>query len=149
MTDENKFDVCVIGAGVAGGTLTAYLGKSGLKVAVIEKNLAEQERIVGELLQPGGVLILKELGLAHLLDGFDARQIEGYGLFMEGRHFKISYPQHGSEIVKGRGFRNGKFVQKIREYIAGIPGVSLFEGTRGRINRSREQSCEGEVYFER
>ena len=40
---------------------------------MIEKSLAEQERIVGELLQPGGVMKLKEMGLAHLLEDFDAR----------------------------------------------------------------------------
>ena len=45
MNDINQFDVCIIGAGVAGGVLAAYLGKHGLRVAVVEKSLAEQERI--------------------------------------------------------------------------------------------------------
>ena len=60
---EKKFDVCIIGAGVAGGALAAYLGKNNVRVAIIEKDLDEQDRIVGELLQPGGVLQLKEMGL--------------------------------------------------------------------------------------
>ena len=84
METENQYDVCIIGAGVAGGVLAAYLGNNGLKVAVVEKNLAEQERMIGELLQPGGVIKLQELGLEHLLHGLDAQAIEGYGLFMNG-----------------------------------------------------------------
>ena len=37
--------------------------QDGRKVHVIERDLSEPERIVGELLQPGGYLKLIELGL--------------------------------------------------------------------------------------
>ena len=101
MNDINQFDVCIIGAGVAGGVLAAYLGKHGLRVAVVEKSLAEQERMIGELLQPGGVIKLHELGLEHLLDELDAQQIEGYGLFMQGDNFKITYPVYKGKTITG------------------------------------------------
>ena len=122
---EKKFDVCIIGAGVAGGALAAYLGKNNVRVAIIEKDLDEQDRIVGELLQPGGVLQLKEMGLEHLLEGFDAQPVDGYALFLNGHSFRVAYPQQEN----GRGFRNGKFVQKIRAYIQSLPSVTVFEGT--------------------
>lgn len=120
-----KYDVCIIGAGVAGGALAAYLGRNNINVVVIEKNLAEQDRIIGELLQPGGVVQLKEMGLEHLLEGFDAQPVEGYALFLNGENFRISYPKKET----GRGFRNGKFVQKIRGYIQSLPNVTVIEGT--------------------
>jgi squalene monooxygenase len=123
-----KFDVCIIGAGVAGGAMAAYLGKHGLKVAVIEKSLTEQERIVGELLQPGGVLQLNEMGLGHLLEGFDAQRIEGYGLFLNGNQFNVGYPTDNSNALTGRGFRNAKFVGKIREYLFTLPNLTVIEG---------------------
>lgn len=41
--------------------------QDGRRVMVIERDLSEPDRIVGELLQPGGYLKLVELGLA----GFD------------------------------------------------------------------------------
>ena len=105
------------------------LANSNLRIAVIEKNLAEQDRIVGELLQPGGVLKLKEMGLEHLLEGFDAQQIEGYGLFMNGSNFKISYPSENGEVIKGRGFRKWKVcAEKILAHIAQLPNVTLIEG---------------------
>lgn len=137
MRTVEQYDVCIIGAGVAGGAMAAYLGKNGLRVAVVEKSLAEQERIVGELLQPGGVIKLKEMGLEHLLTGFDAQDVEGYGLFMNGDCFKIEYPEAETTTgFKGRGFRNGKFVQKIREYILSIPNVHVFEGSATELTES-------------
>ena len=133
MKTNKKFDVCIIGAGVAGGTMAAYLGKNGLSVAVVEKSLAEHDRIIGELLQPGGVMKLKEMGLEHLLDDFDAQEVKGYGLFMNGDCYQIPYPKEKGVPVTGRGFRNGKFVQKIREYILGLPGVTVFEGSANEL----------------
>lgn len=38
--------------------------QDGRRVRVIERDLSEQDRIVGELLQPGGYLKLMELDLA-------------------------------------------------------------------------------------
>ncbi|XP_056161134.1 squalene epoxidase 3-like isoform X2 [Syzygium oleosum] len=63
---ENGFgaaDVIIVGAGVAGSALAHTLGKDGRRVHVIERDLTEPDRIVGELLQPGGYLKLIELGL--------------------------------------------------------------------------------------
>lgn len=37
--------------------------QEGRRVKVIERDLTEPDRIVGELLQPGGFLKLQELGL--------------------------------------------------------------------------------------
>ncbi|RRT65551.1 hypothetical protein B296_00040988 [Ensete ventricosum] len=65
-------DVIVVGAGVTGSALAYTLGKSGFmslivqdgrRVHVIERDLVEPDRIVGEILQPGGCLNLFELGL--------------------------------------------------------------------------------------
>ncbi|RWW62018.1 hypothetical protein BHE74_00030879 [Ensete ventricosum] len=56
-------EVIIVGAGVAGSALAYTLGKDGRSVHVIERDLSEPDRIVGELLQPGGYLKLLELGL--------------------------------------------------------------------------------------
>ncbi|KAJ0101442.1 hypothetical protein Patl1_04853 [Pistacia atlantica] len=56
-------DVIIVGAGVAGSALAYTLAKDGRRVHVIERDLTEPDRIVGELLQPGGYLKLIELGL--------------------------------------------------------------------------------------
>ena len=43
-----------MGAGVAGASLAYALGVEGRRVLLLERDLSEPVRIVGELLQPGG-----------------------------------------------------------------------------------------------
>lgn len=56
-------DVVIIGSGVLGSALAATLARDGRQVTVIERDLKEPDRIVGELLQPGGCQALETLGL--------------------------------------------------------------------------------------
>lgn len=123
------YDVCIVGAGVAGSALAAFLGRNGKRVLVVEKDLSEQDRIVGELLQPDGVEKLKTMGLEFLLEGFDAQEIDGYAVFMDDRHIKVSYPEAGQAHFIGRGFRNGKFIQRMREYVQTLPSVTVLEAS--------------------
>ncbi|HXH18874.1 MAG TPA: FAD-dependent oxidoreductase, partial [Chitinophagales bacterium] len=83
-----EYDVCIAGAGVAGSALAWYLGRRGVSVAVVERDFSEPEKIIGELLQPGGVMKLAELGYRDVLDGLDAQLIEGYALFLGNSHFE-------------------------------------------------------------
>lgn len=125
---ENKYDVCIIGAGVAGGTLAAYLGKNGKNVVIIEKLMTESDKIIGELLQPGGVEMLHNMNMQHVLEGIDAQTIVGYGLFYKEERIRVSYPVKEDKLLTGRGFRYGKFISSIRENIKSVPSVKLIEG---------------------
>ena len=60
---SQETEVLVVGAGILGSAAAAALARDGRQVAVVERDLAEPNRIVGELLQPGGFLALKNLGL--------------------------------------------------------------------------------------
>ena len=57
-------DVVIVGAGIAGCAMAVALGKAGRSVLLLERSLKEPDRIVGELLQPGGVRALEKLGLS-------------------------------------------------------------------------------------
>ena len=127
MDGKVKYDVCIVGAGVGGATMAAYLGKAGKKVAIIERNLGERDVIVGELLQPGGVFKLKEMGLEFFLDDMDAQPVIGYSILHQGKRTMIRYPE-GQNLPSGFGFRNGKFVQNMRAYIQYLPNVNVIEG---------------------
>lgn len=126
---DSVYDVVIAGAGVAGASLAWYLGKRGINVAVIERDFSEPEKIIGELLQPGGVMKLQELGYTDILNGFDAQQIDGYALFNNGSHFSIPYPEMNGCRLTGRGFRYGKFISKLRSSLREIPSVTLIEGS--------------------
>ena len=60
---QEETEVVVVGSGVLGSALAAVLGKDGRRVTVIERDLREPDRIVGELLQPGGYQTVQGLGL--------------------------------------------------------------------------------------
>lgn len=52
-------------------------GKDGRRILLLERDLSQPDRIVGELLQPGGYLKLKELGLEQCVDNIDAVHVRG------------------------------------------------------------------------
>uniref|UniRef100_A0A803KYC7 Squalene monooxygenase n=1 Tax=Chenopodium quinoa TaxID=63459 RepID=A0A803KYC7_CHEQI len=139
-------DVIIVGAGVAGAALAYTLAKDGRRVHVIERDLSEPDRIVGELLQPGGYLKLIELGLEasdlefftvfiHLnlsdcVGNIDAQRVVGYGIFKEGKNIRMSYPlEQFHSDVSGKSFHNGRFIQRMREKAASLPNVRLEQGT--------------------
>ncbi|XVF15384.1 hypothetical protein REPUB_Repub09cG0147800 [Reevesia pubescens] len=123
-------DVIIVGAGVAGSALAYTLGKDGRRVHVIERDLTEPDRIVGELLQPGGYLKLVELDLEDCVEDIDAQRVLGYALFKDGRNTRMSYPLEKFHAdVAGRSFHNGRFIQRMREKAATLPNVQLEQGT--------------------
>ncbi|KAL8482090.1 hypothetical protein ACS0TY_028294 [Phlomoides rotata] len=123
-------DVIIVGAGVAGAALAHTLGKDGRRVRVIERDLTEPDRIIGELLQPGGYLKLIELGLQDCVEQIDAQRVFGYALFKDGKATRLSYPLEKFHAdVSGRSFHNGRFIQRMREKAASLPNVQLEQGT--------------------
>lgn len=60
---DDETDIVIVGSGVLGSALAAVLGRDGRRVIVVERDLTEPDRIVGELLQPGGCKALHQLGL--------------------------------------------------------------------------------------
>ena len=63
---EDNAEVIIIGCGVVGSALGISLARDGRKVTIIERDMREPDRIVGELLQPGGVEVLKKLNLERI-----------------------------------------------------------------------------------
>ncbi|XP_017971996.1 PREDICTED: squalene monooxygenase [Theobroma cacao] len=123
-------DIIIVGAGVAGSALAYTFGKDGRRVHVIERDLSEPDRIVGELLQPGGYLKLIELGLEDCVDDIDAQQVFGYALYKDGKNTRLSYPlEKFHSDVAGRSFHNGRFIQRMRQKAASLPNVTLEQGT--------------------
>ncbi|XVF21292.1 hypothetical protein REPUB_Repub12eG0077900 [Reevesia pubescens] len=127
---DESADIIIVGAGVAGSALAYTLGKDGRRVKVIERDLSEPDRIVGELLQPGGYLKLLELGLEDCVSEIDAQHVFGYALYKDGKSTKLSYPlQHFESDVAGRSFHNGRFIQRMRVKASTLPNVKLEQGT--------------------
>ncbi|KAG9138559.1 hypothetical protein Leryth_012905, partial [Lithospermum erythrorhizon] len=102
----------------------------GRRVRVIERDLSEPNRIVGEYLQPGGYLKLIELGLEDCVEEIDAQRVFGYALSKDGKSTRLPYPlEKFHSDVSGRSFHNGPFIQRMRQKAATLPNVRLEQGT--------------------
>ncbi|PPQ81167.1 hypothetical protein CVT26_010479 [Gymnopilus dilepis] len=123
------YDVVIVGAGIAGCALAHGLStlprSKPLRIALLERSLAEPDRIVGELLQPGGVLALESLGMESCLEGIDAIPEHGYCVWENGKSVHIPYITG----YTGRSFHHGRFIMKLRESARNSKGVELIECT--------------------
>ncbi|KAL8738711.1 MAG: hypothetical protein Q9181_000533 [Wetmoreana brouardii] len=148
--EHNESDAIIVGAGILGTSLAVTLARQGRSVILLEKSLKEPDRIVGELLQPGGVQGLEKLGLRDCLDDIDGIRVKGYEVIYYGSGVHIPYPANaageegregggafdgeksGIREVKrpeGRSFHHGRFIQKLRAAAMCEENISLIEST--------------------
>jgi squalene monooxygenase len=123
------YDVVIVGAGIAGPALAHALStlprSKKPRIALLERSLAEPDRIVGELLQPGGIKALRKLGLEECIEGIDAIPTYGYCVLDSPRSVRIPYP-NGHQ---GCGFHHGRFIMALRAAAKRAAGVDLIEAT--------------------
>jgi squalene monooxygenase len=152
---HHEADVVVVGAGILGCAVAVALGNQGRSVIVLERSLKEPDRIVGELLQPGGVQALEKLGLRDCLEDIDAVKVFGYDVIYYGNEVQIAYPgealaaedhetaakqdeERGTKRKRpeGRSFHHGRFVQQLRKKAMAHPNVTVVEATATGLVRS-------------
>ncbi|KAK2780697.1 Squalene epoxidase [Onygenales sp. PD_12] len=141
--EHHEADVLIVGAGIAGCALAVALGKQGRSVLLLERSLKEPDRIVGELLQPGGVRALEKLGLRHCLEDIDAIKVHGMDVIYHGSEVPIFYPKDAQgKPYMGRSFHHGRFIMQLREAARTTPNVTIVETTAVSVIHS---STENEV----
>jgi squalene monooxygenase len=145
---HHEADVVIIGAGILGCALAVAFSDQGRSVILLEKSLKQPDRIVGELLQPGGVAALEELGLADCLEDIDAIKVFGYDVIYHGDEVPIAYPENAASTAtetngeekksrpEGRSFHHGRFIQKLRERALKSTNVTVVETTASDLVRS-------------
>ncbi|KAL8874576.1 MAG: hypothetical protein Q9174_000103 [Haloplaca sp. 1 TL-2023] len=148
---HNESDVVIVGAGILGTSLAVTFARQGRSVILLEKSLKEPDRIVGELLQPGGVQALEKLGLRDCLEDIDATRVQGYEVIYYGQGVHIPYPanatgEEGGEggaftgefttkqekalkRPEGRSFHHGRFIQQLRAAAMREENISFIETT--------------------
>lgn len=131
ISSQNDPEVIIVGSGVLGSALAAVLSRDGRKVTVIERDLQEPDRIVGEFLQPGGYRVLKDLGLEDTVEDIDAQVIHGY--IIHDRESKsdvqIPYPLlEDNQVQSGRAFHHGRFIMSLRKAAMAEPNTKFIEG---------------------
>ncbi|KAJ9623358.1 Squalene epoxidase [Knufia peltigerae] len=137
---HHEADVVIVGAGVVGSALAVAFANQGRSVILLEKSLKEPDRIVGELLQPGGVEALTRLGLRHTLNDIDAIPVTGYTVIYYDEQVPIPYSviagqvsdnaekkQSGGGQFEGRSFHHGRFISKLRAAAMSHANITVFE----------------------
>ncbi|CAK7263118.1 Squalene epoxidase [Sporothrix epigloea] len=149
----HEADVVVVGAGVLGCALAFALADQGRSVLLLEHNMHEPDRIVGELMQPGGVASLQKLGLGECVEGIDAVACHGYHVVYDGEDIAIPYPpvdadgnvsmdayvpgsieekkrsnkRDDSITPKGCSFHHGRFILQLRRKCLAHPNITVVE----------------------
>ncbi|KAL9595007.1 MAG: hypothetical protein Q9219_006706 [cf. Caloplaca sp. 3 TL-2023] len=159
--EHHEADVVIVGAGILGTALAITLARQNRSVILLEKSLKEPDRIVGELLQPGGVQALEKLGLGECLEGIDAIRVKGYEVIYYGNGVEIPYPVNAAGDVKdgatkpaldreepgaekktnlkrpeGRSFHHGRFIQQLRAAAMREENISVVQSTVTNTVRS-------------
>ncbi|CAH8272065.1 unnamed protein product [Arabidopsis lyrata] len=130
--DGAAADVIIVGAGVGGSALAYALAKDGRRVHIIERDMREPERMMGEFMQPGGRFMLSKLDLQDFLEGIDAQKATGMAVYKDGKEAVASFPVDNNKFPydpSARSFHNGRFVQRLRQKASSLPNVRLEEGT--------------------
>lgn len=144
--EHHEADIVIVGAGILGCALAVALGRQGRSVILLEVSLKEPDRIVGELLQPGGVQALEQLGLEDCLEEIDAIQVNGYHVTYFGEPVKLDYPKDtpSSPAPLGRAFHHGRFVMRLRQAAMDCPNVTVIETkATGLVTSSHTQQVLG------
>ncbi|KAM5348022.1 hypothetical protein ACJ41O_007846 [Fusarium nematophilum] len=138
----HEADVVIVGAGPFGCTMAYALANQGRSVLLLERWLKEPDRIVGELLQPGGVQSLQKLGLGHCVEDIDAMPCHGYTVFYHGDQVMIPYPgvdekgnvthawgghSKGGNRPAGCAFHHGRFITKLRNSCLDHKNITVVE----------------------
>ncbi|EAQ88139.1 hypothetical protein CHGG_04758 [Chaetomium globosum CBS 148.51] len=149
---HHEADIVVVGAGIFGCAAAFALANQGRSVILLERWMHEPDRIVGELLQPGGVDALRKLGLEHCLEDIDAVPCQGYHVILRGQETSFLYPPltGDGEVIVGAGqrkevneyangdvkepvrpegkcFHHGRFIMQLRKACIAHPNISVFE----------------------
>ncbi|KAI8976764.1 squalene epoxidase-domain-containing protein [Pilobolus umbonatus] len=149
----DEYDLIIVGAGIVGCAAAKAFGTDGRRVLLLERDLSEPDRIVGELLQPGGVNALKSLGLEGCLDGIDGIPCYGYGVIRHEQLVEIPYPvdEYTEKQAIGKSFHHGRFIQNLRKAAMATENVIVKEFTVNTLVKDEEkvigvsgQSKEGE-----
>ncbi|KAJ3268783.1 hypothetical protein HDV01_002297 [Terramyces sp. JEL0728] len=117
------YDIIIIGAGVLGTAAAYSLGNIGKKVLLIERDWKEPDRIVGELLQPGGVEALRQMNM----EGIDGIAVYGYAVIKKDAEVVLPYPD--VDINQGLSFHHGKFIMNLRAKAKSCANVTCLEAT--------------------
>src|SRR5215213_2050392 len=83
MPTAARFDVAIVGGGIAGSALAGVLARGGLSVLLVEREAAFRDRIRGELTWPWGLIEATRAGLLEVIERAGRAEVPELHFFEE------------------------------------------------------------------
>jgi len=126
----SDFDVIISGAGPAGCTAALALGSSGLRVALIEKEMFPREKVCGDAIPAYVPKVLNTISPNYALafKGLVGKEVADTCRFVapDRKAIDLEFPENGF-VCKRLIFDNFLF-----ELVSGLPNVKVFQETAVR-----------------
>ncbi|OUS00206.1 hypothetical protein A9Q84_03205 [Halobacteriovorax marinus] len=120
------YDSLIVGAGPAGSTLAGQLAKNSFSVLVLEGNKSLKRKVCGEYLCPLGVKLLKDKGLASVLDPFI--KVLGMKIYSpKGIEVDATFPETDTFCEKGVSLNRSIFDNSLVDYAKDQGAEILFD----------------------
>jgi len=123
---EECCDVAVIGASISGATAAGFLGREGVRVALIDRNDFPRRKACGEGVSDIAIEALGRLGLGDALAAVEGAPFFSYRIDLKGRDFAFASP--GRRRLKGVGIQRWHLDRLLVEHAANLPAVRTFLG---------------------
>jgi flavin-dependent dehydrogenase len=129
-TTSHRFDVVVAGAGPAGAHLAIRLARAGYTVALLDRQRFPRRKPCGEVMSPGCVPLLDEIGMREAVLARGVRRIRGMRLLASGVEATGRFADQGTGIATADhayALRREVLDLIAVEQARACPGVTLLE----------------------
>jgi len=125
MSSSNQYDAVIVGGSLAGCTAAIFLGRKGLRVAIVEKqpDSAAFKRMCSHFIQAGGVPTIERLGLLEPIE--EAGGVRSRIRAWTPQGWVVAPPEKAGLCLN---LRREKLDPMLRATAADVPGVDLFLG---------------------
>ncbi len=133
-TPAHRYDVVIIGAGIAGCAAAQALAQADdgrrRKILLIDRHPGSSPRFAGEFIHPRGAQILEDLGFYGALKAAGAIDVDGFTVLerADGRYVELPYGEIPDQRPHGLAAHHKTLVRTMRQVVARTPQVELFEG---------------------
>ncbi len=120
------YDVAIIGASISGASLANYLGKEGLRVALIDKVAFPRRKACGEGVSDIALAALKRMGLEGDIEAMGGKPFYGYRIDLGKRSYGFGTRHHRQ--LRGVGLQRYRLDRALAERAGELPSVNSFFG---------------------
>jgi menaquinone-9 beta-reductase len=118
-------DVAIVGAGPAGCTAAALLGRAGRRVLLVDRAGVPRPRLCTHALMPSALPVLRELGVLDAMLEAGAQRWWGARLWLEGTHLEAPLPSRGTAAPFGLSLRREILDPILFDAASAAPDVSI------------------------